>query len=329
MQRLAQLTKQQRDQAFRQQNTDPQKNIIIGSDATGAGNVSNPTVDLAAHKISGDHDTRYYTITEVNGLFIAQKITDLADVPDSYIGMGGKVLAVKSTEDGIEFKDAGQATNGIPAGGTINQILAKNSAADYDSKWMDAPAAANGLPTGGTAGQILKKKSATDYDAEWGDAPSGGSNVLDRYGIETTVANSTAEITVYSGLTIDANSIGIGGALKITINFDESHSVVATTSIRFKLGTTTVFTMAYQQGSTDVVKPSRLELIITNLGSASSQRCFCNILYRDGSTKQLFGYGTSSVDTTVDQALSITAQHNVANTGVYYKQYCVTVEKAA
>lgn len=34
--------------------------------------------------------------------------------------------------------------------------------------------ASNGLPSGGTAGQVLSKKTNTDYDVEWTDAPVGG-----------------------------------------------------------------------------------------------------------------------------------------------------------
>ena len=34
--------------------------------------------------------------------------------------------------------------------------------------------ASNGLPSGGTAGQVLSKKTNTDYDVEWIDAPVGG-----------------------------------------------------------------------------------------------------------------------------------------------------------
>lgn len=36
--------------------------------------------------------------------------------------------------------------------------------------------AANGLPAGGTAGQMLSKVDGTDYNAEWVDAPSGGTS---------------------------------------------------------------------------------------------------------------------------------------------------------
>jgi len=122
---------------------------------------------------------------------------DLGQVPASFTDQGGKVLAVNEAENAVEFivapglpaggttnqlaaknsnddydlkwMDAPEAANGMPAGGTENQLAAKNSDDDYDIKWMDAPEAANGLPAGGTVGQVLVKDSETDYDTSWGD----------------------------------------------------------------------------------------------------------------------------------------------------------------
>jgi len=94
---------------------------------------------------------------------------DLGDVPESFTDQAGKLLVVNEAEDALEFSDVPPAENGIPAGGTTNQLFAKNSNADYDGKWVDAPEAANGLPSGGTTGQILIKDSEDDFDTSWGD----------------------------------------------------------------------------------------------------------------------------------------------------------------
>lgn len=51
----------------------------------------------------------------------------------------------------------------IPAGGSVNQVLTKASASNYDVYWDYA----KGLPTGGTTGQLLVKSSSTDYQASW------------------------------------------------------------------------------------------------------------------------------------------------------------------
>lgn len=59
---------------------------------------------------------------------------------------------------------------GVPSGGLTNQVLTKTSdSVDYQTAWADAPAATNGLPVGGTEGQILAKDSATNYDTIWID----------------------------------------------------------------------------------------------------------------------------------------------------------------
>jgi hypothetical protein len=52
----------------------------------------------------------------------------------------------------------------VPPGGTVGQMLAKNTATNYDTVWSDVP---KELPTGGAAGQVLAKNSATNYDVGW------------------------------------------------------------------------------------------------------------------------------------------------------------------
>lgn len=52
--------------------------------------------------------------------------------------------------------------NNLPVGGTIRQVLAKNSGTNYDVIWNNS-----GVPNGGTVNQILKKNSSTDFDASW------------------------------------------------------------------------------------------------------------------------------------------------------------------
>ena len=108
----------------------------------------------------------------------ASDFLDLTDTPSAYTGEGGKIVAVKSTADGLEFVSAPPATNGIPTGGTENQLLAKDAGGDFDVKWMDAPASVNGLPSGGTAGQMLSKIDGTDYNAEWVDVPTDAECIL-------------------------------------------------------------------------------------------------------------------------------------------------------
>lgn len=66
----------------------------------------------------------------------------------------------------ITSASSGSVT-GIPSGGATSQVLAKNSATDYDVSWVTL----EGIPAGGTTNQVLKKNSATDYDVSWAESP--------------------------------------------------------------------------------------------------------------------------------------------------------------
>ena len=174
MANIAETVKKQTDRILRQRALNQTEGVVVSGVSSGTGapapTVNNPQVDLAAHKASTDHDGRYYTESEIDGMLT---FVSLSDTPAAYTGEGGKIIAVKSDVSGLEFVSAPAAANGVPAGGTTNQLLAKDGATDYVVKWMDAPAAANGLPAGGTAGQVLEKIDSTDYNTQWA-TPSGG-----------------------------------------------------------------------------------------------------------------------------------------------------------
>lgn len=63
---------------------------------------------------TSDLDERYYTKDEVDQLLenFSSTFIDLEDTPSSYTGAGGKLVAVKQTEDGVEFIDAPQGFSG-------------------------------------------------------------------------------------------------------------------------------------------------------------------------------------------------------------------------
>jgi hypothetical protein len=65
----------------------------------------------------------------------------------------------------------GDTGQGVIDGGTDNQLLAKNGATPYATKWIDQPAA---VPSGGLAGQVLTKGS-TSYG--WASLSSSNSSI--------------------------------------------------------------------------------------------------------------------------------------------------------
>jgi len=75
-----------------------------------------------------------------------------------------RAIRVRTSTGWADLVIKGKDGVGVPAGGTPGQLLTKDTASDYSTKWSPAPVA---LPPGGAVGQSLTKKSATDGDAQW------------------------------------------------------------------------------------------------------------------------------------------------------------------
>lgn len=114
-------------------------------------------------------------IEKNSGTYIVEYVlgNPMARYPIPSGGSAGQVLAKNSATN----YDVVWASIGIPSGGNTGQVLAKSSNANYAVSWVDA---GHGLPTGGNAGQFLKKKSNSNYDTEWAEPtnyiPAGGTN---------------------------------------------------------------------------------------------------------------------------------------------------------
>lgn len=92
----------------------------------------------------------------------------------------------------------------VPAGGTTNQVLKKNSDNDFDVKWA-ADESGHGIPDGGEYGQVLAKASDDDYDVEWVTPESGEDfkrGVLMWRVIEYLAANKDP-VTISNTITVD------------------------------------------------------------------------------------------------------------------------------
>jgi hypothetical protein len=103
---------------------------------------------------------------------------------------------------------AGPAGPGIPTGGPPGYLLAKNTAANYDTVWQppgDGPAGppGQGVPPGGATGQALIKSANNDYATTW-TGPGGD--------LAGTYAAPTVP-TVRGGLVPVARTDAAGGDL--------------------------------------------------------------------------------------------------------------------
>jgi len=98
--------------------------------------------NTAEYNPSGDYHpaTKKYVDDNAGG----GAFTELTDTPANYTGQAGKVATVNVGEDGLEFADGPAAANGLPAGGTAGQMLAKIDAADYNAEWVEPPSGGGG-----------------------------------------------------------------------------------------------------------------------------------------------------------------------------------------
>ena len=104
----------------------------------------------------------------------------------------------ESTSDEWENIQFSINSPGVPAGGTIGQVLAKNSATDYDTEWINL----SGIPSGGATGQRLVKASGTDYDTVWQDIPSPA-----LYFQNVAVSATTGDIATVTNSSIMSNYV--------------------------------------------------------------------------------------------------------------------------
>ena len=141
----------------------------VGGFGTGIGLFVGSSIPLATYSWG-------ISITKV--LFTSDPNIAANGTPDVGLSRNGvNILEVNNSAPGtfadLKVKNliaSGAVTgNGsVPTGGGTGQVLAKNTATNYDLGWITPPTG-SGLPTGGNTGQLLTKKSAANGDAQWSD----------------------------------------------------------------------------------------------------------------------------------------------------------------
>lgn len=82
--------------------------------------------------------------------------------------------------------EQGAAGQGVPSGGSGNQVLSKVNATDYNTEWKTIGL----IPTGGTSGQVLTKTGSSNYQMAWStpsQLPSSPKGALVADGTDTAV----------------------------------------------------------------------------------------------------------------------------------------------
>src|SRR5690606_25103970 len=120
----------------------------------------------------------------------------------------------------------GLAGPGIPVGGTTSQVLAKKSAANYDTEWIDPPEGGSGGLAWSTVAVNTAMVAGNGYIVTGArtmslpaSAAAGGEFVIHAYDAKVTVASNGNVIN------------GVGSGNNLTIEAGETaHLVVRSTS---------------------------------------------------------------------------------------------------
>jgi hypothetical protein len=143
--------------------------------------------------------------------------------------------------------------------------------------------------------------------------PAGGIAALDKVTANTTVVNTAAETNLYS-FSVPGNTLGTNNVLRLTIQItdidvDDGSNCV----LRFKYGGTTLgsITIANSSGAARSDAKGFITLIVAADGATNAQ-VGSMFFHASSFFGPNVGQGTSAVDSTATQTLSVTANFNFA-----------------
>jgi len=178
--------------------------------------------------------------------------------------------------------------------------------------------------------RIYNESGATDYQTSF--SPGGNASasntvshpvtvggmqtiVIDRDVTPTAFNTSAAENTIYT-YTIPANSLDSNSCLRLTLGGTYLNNTGVNTpdmTVRYKLGASTVFTTSFTNITNSANRrPVSVVWNICNQGATNDQ----SHIIREWDVRDAnmdVSAGSSAIDMTSDQAITITAQHDASN----------------
>lgn len=160
----------------------------------------------------------------------------------------------------------------------------------------------------------------------------GGSGAASVYalamqGANVTVANTVTETDLLPATEVPADSMNANAKLRIQMMLTVTHNTAGNLTIRIKLGATTLASIVIPAGVSSPSKPGFIEAFIANQNSQSSQKTIAQAFLQDGSGNVIaWGDGTSSIDLSTAEDLSVTAQWSSASASLTMTLHHISVE---
>lgn len=173
----------------------------------------------------------------------------------------------------------------------------------------------------GSALQILRTNAGATAP-EWFTLGSAVTS-LDKKVTTTTVVNTTTETDLYRKA-VSGNTIGSGGALRLTVEGDGNAQGSGTSTLRLKFGATTLLSLAlsFSPGA-GARNKWEIEMLLFNAAATNAQRVRGAIRMASATgdtwganvdfTNYSIGYATAAEDTTASKDVAVTVQHSVAS----------------
>lgn len=148
------------------------------------------------------------------------------------------------------------------------------------------------------------------------EAESQNTVVVATSGINVTVSNTVTETDLIAAINLP--TLLENSTIKISALLDINHTVAGTLTLRLKLAGTTILTFTIAEGLVSAMKHSIMNVIISNQNDFASQSASGLIQMHDHNTQVLASWasGSTTIDMSAIQTLSLTAQWGSANAGL-------------